>query len=127
MIYNIEKQSLSQEQLLYLENFEQGLKMYLSKEIHQCPNLGVTVKWTVKKRGNTFFNCTHNASFDIKDSFLMQSKIESYIAQKLKLDFSECSILLELQYKTKTMSQENEQQNTSPSSKRDDGDRKSVV
>lgn len=101
MNYKIDKTKLTSDQLLYLENFEQSLRQYIQKEIQSCKSLGVVPKWTVRTRGAKFYEIEHNASFDITDSLLIQSKIESYVSQQLKLDFCECSLLLAVTYKQK--------------------------
>lgn len=123
MNYNIDIQKLSSEQQLYLENFEQGLKQYITREIQGCLELSVLPKWSVNPRGSKFCQIDHNASFDIKDSLLIQSKIEAYIKQKLKLDFSECSLLLNVSYrkKDKTDIAGVQTQNASQQAKPDDG------
>lgn len=123
MNYNIDIQKLSSEQQLYLENFEQGLIQYITREIQGCLDLSVTPKWEVNPRGSKFYQIDHNASFDIKDSLLIQSKIEGYIRQKLKLEFCECSLLLNVTYrkKDKTGIVGVQTQNASQQTKADDG------
>ncbi len=99
MNYQIDISRLSSEQQLYLENFEEGLVRFITKELKDIPNLGVTPSWTVKQRGPQFIEFDHNANFSIDNSLLLQSKIESYVTQKLKVNFSECTLLLNVKYR----------------------------
>ncbi len=100
MNYQIDISRLSSDQQLYLENFEDGLVRFITKELKSLPNLGVTPSWTVRQRGRQFVEYEHNADFSIDNSLLLQSKIESYVSQKLKLNFSECTLLLNVRYRT---------------------------
>ena len=99
MNYLIDINQLSSEQQLFLENFEESLVRFISKELRGLPNLGVTPSWTVKQRGNQFIEFEHNADFSIDNSLMIQSKIENYVKHKIKVNFSECTILLNVKYR----------------------------
>lgn len=99
MNYQIDVARLSDEQKLFLENFEFGLKQFITRELNGLPNLGVTPTWYVRQRRQSFVEYEHNADFSINDSLLIQSKIEDYVAKKLKVDFSECTLLLSVNYR----------------------------
>lgn len=102
MNYQIDVTQLSEEQKIFLENFEFGLKQFITRELNGRSNLGVTPTWYVKQRGQSFVEYEHNADFSINDSLLIQSKIEDYISKKLKIDFSECTLFLSVNYRVLT-------------------------
>lgn len=99
MNYQIDITRLSSDQQVYLENFETSLVRYIEREIKDIKTLGVTPIWTVKQRHKDFVEVESNADFSINDSLFIQSKIESYISKKLKVDFSECTLALSVKYR----------------------------
>lgn len=99
MKYTIDSTKLTSEEKLYLENFESSIIKYIEKEIKNNSNLGVSLYWTVIQKSGKFLNISHNADFDIPDSLNLQNKIESYIKQKLQIEFDECSLNLEVKYR----------------------------
>lgn len=99
MKFQIDKQKLSEDQLLFLTNIELSLNQYAEKILADYPNLGVTPVWSVVERKDSFFILESNAGFDIKDSLYVNSKIEGYINSKLYVDFPECSLLLSVKYR----------------------------
>lgn len=121
MNYQIDIKSLSSEQQIYLENFEIQLVRYIEKEVHNYKNLGITPVWTVKQRGIKFVEIESNADFNINDSLFIQSKIESYVSKKLKVDFSECSLLLTLKFRKIDSAFQQVKENTPDEKKADDG------
>lgn len=121
MNYQIDIKSLSSEQQIYLENFEIQLVRYIEKEVHNYKNLGIIPVWTVKQRGIKFVEIESNADFNINDSLFIQSKIESYVSKKLKVDFSECSLLLSLKFRKIDSVPQQVKENTPYEKKADDG------
>lgn len=99
MNYQIDITKLSSEQQVYLENFEMALVRYIEREIKELKTLGVTPTWTVKQRHKDFLEIESNADFSISDSLFIQSKVESYISKKLKIDFAECTLSLYVKYR----------------------------
>lgn len=99
MEYIIDPQNLSKEELLYLENFELELRQYITAVLKQHPDLGVTPYWRVCPRRATFIEIESNAKFDIKDSLSVQSGVENFIKNRLKIDLPECSLKLSVSYK----------------------------
>lgn len=100
MKYQINVQILSAQQQLFLENFEIELKRYIGKLLENKPSLSVTPVWEVEQRSEKFYSVESNANFDIKDSLFVNSKIEDYLKNKLIVDFPECSLLLNLKYRS---------------------------
>lgn len=119
MNYQIDVARLSDEQKLFLENFEFGLKQFITRELNGLPNLGVTPTWYVKQRRQSFVEYEHNADFSINDSLLIQSKIEDYVAKKLKVDISECTLLLSVKYRIRN-NNEKTNEKTPPQMKQGD-------
>lgn len=103
MKYQINIQILSAQQQLFLENFEIELKRYIGKLLESKPSLSVTPVWAVEQRSEKFYSVESNAGFDIKDSLFVNSKIEDYLKNKLIVDFPECSLLLNLKYRSVEM------------------------
>lgn len=99
MKFQIDKQRLSDDQLLFLANFELSFKQYVERILADYPRLGVTPIWSVEERKDRFFILESNADFDIKDSLFVNSKIESYVKSKLFVEFSVCSLLLNIKYR----------------------------
>ncbi len=99
MKFQIDKQRLSDDQLLFLANFELSFKQYVEKILADYPHLGVTPIWSVEERKDKFFILESNADFDVKDSLFVNSKIESYVKSKLFVDFPVCSLLLNIKYR----------------------------
>lgn len=126
MKYQIDKHNLSSDQLLYLENFEYELRQYIREERQKFRHLSVTPIWMVKQRGAKFYEITSDASFDKKNSLEMQGRIKAYVVQELKLDFSECSLHLDIKYeqveaKNTYSSKKTSDTSSIPSSSQDDG------
>ena len=84
MKFQIDKQKLSDDQLLFLANFEIYFKQYVEKVLASYPDLGVIPCWNIMERKEQFFILESNADFGIKDSLYVNSKIESYINSNLK-------------------------------------------
>lgn len=99
MKYQIDIQNLLSGQQLFLENFEMELKRYITKMLENYPSLVVTPVWTVKERADKFYSVDSDASFSVKDSLFVNSKIEDYLKSKLVVDFPECSLFLSLKYR----------------------------
>lgn len=114
MKFQIDKQKLSEDQLLFLTNIELSLNQYIGKILADYPNLGVTPVWSVVERKDSFFILESNAGFDIKDSLYVNSKIEGYINSKLYVDFSECSLLLSIKYRMISQEPQKQKGNSEP-------------
>lgn len=100
MEFIIEKTILSIDQILYLENFEFALRKFIEKELHAFPTLAVTPTWKVKSHSSKFLEIEHNADFDFNGSLAIANKVELYINKHLNIEFSECSLLLTLKFRT---------------------------
>lgn len=114
MKFQIDKQNLSNDQLLFLANFEMSFRQYLEQLLVSYPNLGVTPSWNVVERKDRLFILESNADFDINDSLYINSKIESYIKSKLFVDFPECSLVLNIKYRMIPQEKENKKLNSEP-------------
>lgn len=114
MKFQIDKQNLSNDQLLFLANFEMSFRQYLEQLLVSYPNLGVTPSWNVVERKDRLFILESNADFDINDSLYINSKIESYIKSKLFVDFPECSLVLNIKYRMIPQEKENKELNSEP-------------
>lgn len=114
MKFQIDKQKLSEDQLLFLANFELSLKQYIEKILADYPNLGVTPIGSVVERKDNFLIFESNADFDIKDSLYVNSKIEGYIKNKLYVDFPECSLLLSVKYRVISQGSQEQKETCEP-------------
>jgi len=121
MKFQIDKQKLSSDKLLFLANFELSLKQYVEKLLMDYPNLGVTPNLSVEERKDKFFFLENNADFDIKDSLFINSKVESYVKSKLIVDFPECSLLLCIKYRMLSQETQSQKEN-SETRKENNGD-----
>lgn len=122
MKYLIPIKTLSSDQQLYLENLELTLRNHVQKQVKDFDSLGITLSWEVQSRNEQFLQITHNAQFGIKDSFLAQSKIEAFLENKLKVDFAECSLHLNVTYRTIEKTEKHtEEQMTKENKTVDDG------
>ena len=120
MKFQIDKQKLSDDQLLFLANFEIYFKQYVEKVLASYPDLGVIPCWNIMERKEQFFILESNADFGIKDSLYVNSKIESYIKSKLFVDFPECSLLLNIKYRMIPQEKENKKANSEPRNENND-------
>ena len=100
MKFEIDSKKLSEEQRLFLVNLDMMLRQYVAKTLTKYPNLGVTLNWKVTDRIDKFWTLESNADLDIKDSFNVNSMIKSYLDDKLIVDFQNCSLLLNVKYRT---------------------------
>lgn len=75
MKYLINKETLSEQQALYIENLEGGLITFLQGKINNYPNLTILPKWEVKEHNGEFINIDHNASFDLDGSFTVYNAV----------------------------------------------------
>jgi SpoVK/Ycf46/Vps4 family AAA+-type ATPase len=119
MKYIINKNSLSEQQVLYIENLEGGLITFLQRKVNDYPNLSILPKWEVKEHNGEFINIDHNASFDLDGSFALLNSAESYLDNKVSIKLSDCSLFLNLTFNkkdNKTLNQTSESKQDSPNS-----------
>lgn len=119
MKYLINKETLSEQQVLYIENLEGGLITFLQGKINNYPNLTILPKWEVKEHNGEFINIDHNASFDLDGSFALLNSAESYLDSKASIKLSDCSLFLNLTFNkkdNKTLNQTSESKQDSPNS-----------
>lgn len=119
MKYIINKNSLSEQQVLYIENLEGGLITFLQRKVNDYPNLSILPKWEVKEHNGEFINIDHNASFDLDGSFALLNSAESYLDSKASIKLSDCSLFLNLTFNkkdNKTLNQTSESKQDSPNS-----------
>lgn len=119
MKYLINKDSLSEQQVLYIENLEGGLITFLQRKINNYPNLSILPKWEVKEHNGEFINIDHNASFDLDGSFAVYNAVESFLNKKVNIELSDCSLFLNLIFNkkdNKTLNQTSESKQDSPNS-----------
>ncbi len=101
MKYLINKETLSEQQVLYIENLEGGLITFLQRKVNDYPNLSILPKWEVKEHNGEFINIEHNASFDLDGSFALLNSAESYLDSKASIKLSDCSLFLNLTFNKK--------------------------
>ena len=119
MKYLINKETLSEQQVLYIENLEGGLITFLQGKINNYPNLTILPKLEVKEHNGEFINIDHNASFDLDGSFALLNSAESYLDSKASIKLSDCSLFLNLTFnkkEDKTLNQTSESKQDSPNS-----------
>jgi SpoVK/Ycf46/Vps4 family AAA+-type ATPase len=119
MKYLINKETLSEQQALYIENLEGGLITFLQGKINNYPNLTILPKWEVKEHNGEFINIDHNASFDLDGSFTVYNAVESFLNKKVNIELSDCSLFLNLTFnkkENKTLNQTSESKQDSPNS-----------
>lgn len=104
MKYIIDQKILSGDQRLYLENFEMRLRQIVAKSLDNIFDLSVSPSWKVLPRGDVFFKKTDNADFSINNSLSVDAIIDSFIKNNLVVDFPECTLHLDVQYKIKRVS-----------------------
>lgn len=101
MKYNIDKSSLSEERILWLDNLESGLRLFLQKKVDAFPTLFITLACEVKEFGDKFVEIEDNASFDLEGSFAILSAVQSFLEQKISVESSDYTILIKLTFKKK--------------------------
>jgi AAA+ superfamily predicted ATPase len=100
MKFEININSLSEDEQLFLANFEMAFNTYVASLLADYPNLGVTPVWTVSVRSDKFWKSQSNASFEIKDSLTVEGKIKGYLENKLFMDIKVFSLFLNLKYRS---------------------------
>ena len=116
MKYIINKNSLSEQQVLYIENLEGGLITFLQRKVNDYPNLSILPKWEVKEHNGEFINIEHNASFDLDGSFALLNSAESYLDNKVSIKLSDCSLFLNLTFNKKEYKTTNQNSETNKES-----------
>lgn len=111
MKYSIDKNNLSEDQILYIENLEGGLRSFLQKKINEFPNLSVVPTWEAKEYNGNFIEIDDNASFDLNGSFAISSAVKSFINSKVSIELSDLSLSLVLKFKGKETTKEKEENN----------------
>lgn len=101
MKYNIDKSILSEERILWLDNLESGLRLFLQKKVDAFPTLFITLACEVKEFGDKFVEIEDNASFDLEGSFAILSAVQSFLEQKISVESSDYTILIKLTFKKK--------------------------
>lgn len=104
MKYNIDKNNLNEDQILYIENLEGGLRTFLQKRLNDYKNLSILPAWEAREYNGKFINIEHNASFDIDGSFALFSAAESFLSSKVNIELSDFSLFLTLIFKNKEIS-----------------------
>ena len=114
MEYHIEAVKIPSVVQIYLDDFEKGLRSFVANELKSHTQLGVTLKWDVSERGESFWRVESNADISITDSLFVQSRIDDYLKRNLQVDFPECSLLLKVTYRKRPpeKSNNNMQRNT---------------
>lgn len=107
MEYHIEAVKIPSGVQIYLDNFEKGLRSFVANEIKSHTQLGVTLKWYVSERGESFWRVESNADISISDSLSVQSRIDDYLKRNLQVDFPECSLLLKVTYRKRPPEESN--------------------
>lgn len=118
MEYHIEAVKIPSGVQIYLDNFEKGLRSFVANEIKSHTQLGVTLKWYVSERGESFWRVESNADISISDSLSVQSRINDYLKRNLQVDFPECSLSLKVTYRTLSPEESN---NSMPQNTTNDG------
>lgn len=101
MKYNIDKSILSEERILWLDNLESGLRLFLQKKVDAFPTLSISLACEVKEFVDKFVEIEDNASFDLEGSFAILSAVQSFLEQKISVESSDYSILIKLTFKRK--------------------------
>ncbi len=99
MNFLIDRNKLSEDKIIYLENFDFELRKFIGKELQAYPSLAVSPIWEVKDRCAKFFDIKHNADFDKNGSLAIVNKVMLYIKSRLLVEFSECSLFLTLNFR----------------------------
>ena len=101
MKYCVNKNKLSEDQILYIENLEGGLRTFLQKRLNDYQNLSIIPTWEAREYNGKFINIEHNASFDIDGSFALFNATESFLSNKVSVELSDFSLSLTLTFKNK--------------------------
>lgn len=107
MEYHIEAVKIPSVVQIYLDDFEKGLRSFVANELKSHTQLGVTLKWDVSERGESFWRVESNADISITDSLFVQSRIDDYLKRNLQVDFPECSLLLMVTYRKRPPEESN--------------------
>lgn len=107
MEYHIEAVKIPSVVQIYLDDFEKGLRSFVANELKSHTQLGVTLKWDVSERGESFWRVESNADISISDSLSVQSRIDDYLKRNLQVDFPECSLLLKVTYRKRRPEESN--------------------
>lgn len=107
MEYHIEVAKIPSVVQIYLDDFEKGLRSFVANELKSHTQLGVTLKWDVSERGESFWRVENNADISISDSLSVQSRIDDYLKRNLQVDFPECSLLLKVTYRKRRPEESN--------------------
>lgn len=107
MEYHIEAAKIPSVVQIYLDDFEKGLRSFVANELKSHTQLGVTLKWDVSERGESFWRVESNADISISDSLSVQSRIDDYLKRNLQVDFPECSLLLQVTYRKRRPEESN--------------------
>lgn len=107
MEYHIEAVKIPSVVQIYLDDFEKGLRSFVANELKSHTQLGVTLKWDVSERGESFWRVESNADISITDSLFVQSRIDDYLKRNLQVDFPECSLLLKVTYRKRPPEESN--------------------
>jgi SpoVK/Ycf46/Vps4 family AAA+-type ATPase len=108
MKYTIDKSTLSEERILWLDNLESGLRLFLQKKVDAFPTLAISLACEVKEFVDKFVEIEDNASFDLEGSYSILNAVQSFLAQKISVESSDYTILIKLTFKKKENSQKEE-------------------
>lgn len=108
MKYTIDKSTLSEERILWLDNLESGLRLFLQKKVDAFPTLAISLACEVKEFVDKFVEIEDNASFDLEGSYSILNAVQSFLTQKISVESSDYTILIKLTFKKKENSQKEE-------------------
>lgn len=121
MKFLLDKSKLSEDRVIYFENFEYGLRNCIQNKVKDFRNLSINMVCELRDNDGEFIHINHNASFDIEGSFVILGSVEAFVSSKIQFKSNEISLHINLEFKNKQKTHLEELPNPTQQNKTDDG------
>lgn len=121
MKFLLDKSKLSEDRVIFFDNFEYELRNRIQNKVNEFRNLSIIMVCELRNNDGKFIHINHNASFDIEGSFVIHGVVESFVSSKIKFESDEISLHINLEFKNKQKTHLEELPEPTQQNKADDG------
>ncbi|MBO7276993.1 MAG: ATP-binding protein [Bacteroidales bacterium] len=121
MKFLLDKSKLSEDRVIFFDNFEYELRNRIQNKVNEFRNLSIIMVCELRNNDGKFIHINHNASFDIEGSFVIHGVVESFVSSKIKFESDEISLHINLEFKNKQKTHLEKLPEPTQQNKADDG------
>lgn len=121
MKFLLDKSKLSEDRVIFFDNFEYELRRCIQNKVNEFRNLSINMVCELRDNDGKLIHINHNASFDIEGSFVIFGVVESFVTSKIKFESDEISLHINLEFKNKQKTHLEKLPEPTQQNKADDG------